>query len=247
MPFSPMPAVSTSWWGHVILGQVLSLCLTGAGIMTRELLARYSLDPIAGQGLVVYAVLAVIYWIFLIHLSVDYFGTRNIRKGIPMILPISLLDTAANTLLLKSYGLLSLATVALISTVSTPTVMVLSRVVLHSRYGLHNVLGALVAVLGAVGACMLDESGSPLTAAGGDGTQAGSAFATGVALCLTSAILYGASNVLTEKFLKQEGSTTEYMALNTSFCSIWSLLYMYAFATIVRWSISSSLMPCMTW
>lgn len=221
MPLLSMPAASTCWWGHVILGQVLSLCLTGAGIMTRELLGRYSLDPIAGQSLVVYAVLAVIYWIFLVHLSVDYFGTRNLRRRIPMILPISLLDTVANTLVLKAYGLLSLATVALLSTVSTPTVMVLSRIVLKSRYSLHHFLGAFVALLGAVGACMLDESGSSLVAAGTTNV-----FALGVALSLTSAILYGASNVLTEKFLKQEGSITEYMALNTFFCSIWSLLYM---------------------
>lgn len=217
--------MSSSTWGHVALGQVLSLCFTGAITLNRELNSRYSLDLVSSQTLVVYVYLAIIFWTFLAHFSVEYFGSRNFYKNFYSILLISIMDTAANLLCMRSLHFLSMTTASLVSTLTTPIAMIFSYIILRTKYSWRNIFGASIATSGVVGVCLFDTSATGLSSSGEEGSS--SLFVLGLVLCLSSAVAFGVSNVLTERVIKKGETIAEFTALNALFSSFWNLLYLY--------------------
>lgn len=135
---------------NIFLGQVLSICLTVSGTVSQLLRKNYNLDLSALQMMSVYGFVALIFWIVLIYSSVEYFLKRKFLPKIPMILLISCFDTTASVLLLHSYNYLSLPTITLLSTLSTPTVMILSWLLLGFKYWWNNILGACMAIGGVI-------------------------------------------------------------------------------------------------
>lgn len=138
--------------GNLVLGQVLSICLTISNTLNQILNFRYKVDLAALQTTTVYVLVATLFWFTLMHFSVDYFWTRNIKSKIPITIIISALDSAASMLALHSYGYVSMPTVTLLSTFSTPTVMLLSWLFLSTKYKKSNILGAFIAISGVAGA-----------------------------------------------------------------------------------------------
>jgi drug/metabolite transporter (DMT)-like permease len=136
--------------GNLVLGQVLSVCITISGAINQKLNRDYLLDLAAIQTTLVYVVVAVLFWLALMHFSVEYFWTRKFRSKIPITVVTSLLDTAASVLALHSYQHLNVPMVALLSTVATPTVMFLSRIFLKAKYRWTSIAGASIAISGVI-------------------------------------------------------------------------------------------------
>ena len=136
--------------GNLVLGQILSVCMTISGAINQKLNQDYHLDLAAIQTASVYVVVAVLFWLALMQFSVEYFWTRKFRSKIPITMVISLLDTAASILVLHSYQHLNVPMVALLSTIATPTVMFLSRIFLSARYRWTSIAGASLAISGVI-------------------------------------------------------------------------------------------------
>lgn len=215
-------------WSNAILGQILSLCLTAGGTLSHKLYHTYGLDVAALQMTLVYLTVAILFWLALVHFSVEYFWTRKLRTKIIATSLISLLDTAASLLVIHAVAYVSLPMRALLSTISTPVVMVLSYIFLRTNYKLLSVFGAALAVGGVVFASISQLS---YTTDEGFKVHLGSDILMGYGMCSLSAVLYGVSNVYTEWVTKSGGSLLEYLALSSTFSTIWSMSYLLGFCT----------------
>lgn len=213
-------------WGNGILGQILSLCLTAGGTISHKLYHTYGLDVAAMQMALVYLNVAIMFWLALVHFSVEYFWARKLRTKIIATGLISLLDTAASLLVIHAVAYVNLPMRALLSTISTPVVMTLSRIFLRTNYKLLSVFGASLAVGGVVFASVSQLS----TVASGDlKAHLSSDILLGYGMCSLSAVLYGISNVYTEWVTKSGGSLLEYLALSSTFSTAWSMVYLLGF------------------
>ena len=141
---------STDGLSGVFLGQALSICLTICGYASQVLFHRYGFDMTALLTTTVYSAVAIIFWLTLIHFSVEYFGTREFRSKIPATLMIALLDVSASIIAIHAVASVGIAMRTLLATFSTPTVIILSRVFLGNKYSVFSLGGATIAVAGAV-------------------------------------------------------------------------------------------------
>lgn len=207
----------------LVLGQVLSLCLTAGCAFHGVLEGKYGLSLEALEMAVLYSVLSLLFWLYLCYKRDKSLG--DLCKGFKSLdlVLISILDFSASVLALKAYMYISLPKVTLLSTISTPTVMCLSWAISDARYSWRKCGGALLAVLGVVGIGLFDLYEEYKTS---QIQESGSAY-LGYVFSISSAILYGICNVLSERFLKGGTSLAEYLALSSSFSSVLSLFYLY--------------------
>lgn len=146
-----LPQMNNNIVGNLVLTQILALCFTISATLCQLMRRDYDLDLSALQMTLMYLLVAIIFWLALIHLSVDYFWKRKFSTGrLSLTLVISIFDCAGSIFSLHSFSYLSVPVVSLLSNLSTPTVMIFSWLLLGAKYRWNNYVGAASAILGVV-------------------------------------------------------------------------------------------------
>jgi len=126
---------------------------------------------------------------------------------------MAIVDVEANYLVVLSYRLTSITSVMLLDCFTIPSVMVLSRVVLGTKYSHQHLLGAVLCFLGLCLTVLSDvlspEYGN--SEMDGDGPEYPYAL-WGDLICLCGAFLYACMNVAEEAVVKT-GSRTEFLGM----------------------------------
>lgn len=199
--------------GTIALGQLLALSVTASGYIN-ELLARsYNCSLPTVQAALLYGTLAVVYlgrWLCCGGRRVNLRAVCAERGGAYLL--YSLLDFVSTVLVIQAYAYTSISVIALLQTVSTPAVIVLSRLCLGTRFRALQYAGAGLCVAGVV---FLSVS---------LGLQSSQNTLYGCLLSVGSALVYAVSNVLAEWQLDNpEASPAEFLALLGTGGTVWSL------------------------
>ncbi len=213
---------------NVCLGQALSLLATAANAVNQQLNGWYGINVAALQMCAVYGMLAVGFWTAITCFFPAQVKVRNLWAILPLMVLISFLDTTASIMCLRAYACVNSPTVALLSTVSTPTVLLLSSVTFRRTYAWNEILGSVMAVSGVA---ILSVYQLVLA-------KEGSLSILGYGACILSAMMYGLSNVLTEKLTTDGTSVAQYLALNSSFATIWSAIYLFTLGRGDLWQLA---------
>jgi drug/metabolite transporter (DMT)-like permease len=231
-------------WSGVALGQLLSLCST-AGYAAHQVHSRRGVDLSATLMVAVYGLLAAAFWGYRVARRFVWRSETSVSSDARMIpsyalvqccVAISLLDVAGSVLTLHAVQFISVPRVTLISTFSTPTAMALSYAASRARYRPRHVVGASLAVLGAIGMCVLQmlapEQPARPAEYGPAALPQGSPI-YGYIMSFTSAVCYGTSNVLMEALLKgalaEDAGVVGVLATNSTFATLWTLMYFVGF------------------
>lgn len=205
--------------GTALLGQFLSLAITISGTVNEYLFRRHHANFPVLQTVLFYLVLAAYYlpcWLLRSRKHGSAASTLCIALRLhgPVYFGYALLDCFAALLVIKAYLFTSLAVVALLSTISTPCVILLSRLLLGSRFKAAQYAGAAICVAGVVFFSVAQglEQGS------------GDAWLGGL-LALGSALFYACANVLVERLVAAESyDAYEFLALTGTAGLLLSLL-----------------------
>lgn len=189
-----LPIEDVVVWGgkyrHLILGQVLSLLITGTGVCSSVLSERYDLILPTTQSCLNYVLLLCLYF----PKSCGFHRRWDWRYFV-----CAVVDVEANYCVVLAYRYTSMTSVMLLDCFTIPCAMALSRVLLHRRYHRWHVAGVVVCLLGLCLTVLSDVLGAKQPG----GIDEGRESMLGDLLCLLGAALYSCSNVLQEKLVKQ--------------------------------------------
>eukprot|EP00746_Dinoflagellata_sp_MGD_P016856 gnl/MRDRNA2_/MRDRNA2_138315_c0_seq1.p1 gnl/MRDRNA2_/MRDRNA2_138315_c0~~gnl/MRDRNA2_/MRDRNA2_138315_c0_seq1.p1 ORF type:complete len:393 (-),score=28.01 gnl/MRDRNA2_/MRDRNA2_138315_c0_seq1:219-1316(-) len=186
------------------LGQIISVLIFGTGVFSTALVSK-GFDIPTAQGSLNYVLLFI-------------FGAGSLRKNARSSgcsLPLThaflwaLTDVEANFLVVWAYQYTSITSVMLLDCFTIPCSMVLSYMFLHAQYSRWHVIACHICILGLVLTVFSDLVAS-------EGAHAPSPV-KGDLLVLCGAMLYGMSNVLQEKMLKNGTPPREALGL-LGFC-----------------------------
>lgn len=210
--------------GTALLGQFLSLAITLSGTVNEYLFRRHHANFPVLQTVMFYLVLSAFYlpcWLLRSrkHGSMASTLAMALKLHGPVYLGYAMLDCFAALLVIKAYLFTSLAVVALLSTISTPCVILLSRIFLNSRFRPLQYTGAAICVAGVVF----------FSVAQGLDKGSGDAWLGGM-LALGSALLYACANVLAERLVTGESyDSYEFLALTGTAGLLVSLVILLIF------------------
>ncbi|KAJ2308759.1 hypothetical protein IWW55_000262 [Coemansia sp. RSA 2706] len=139
-------------WRHfatiLVLGQVLSLCITSTSVLSNKLAEYQGTTTPNFQSFLVYGLLLVVY----MPLALVRLGPRvvwqNIRKRWFWYVVLAAVDVEGNYFVVKAYSYTSLLSCMLLDTWTLPCVVVLTYLLLRVRYGWTQVLGVVVCLGG---------------------------------------------------------------------------------------------------
>eukprot|EP01119_Soliformovum_irregulare_P000966 TRINITY_DN10713_c0_g1_i1.p1 TRINITY_DN10713_c0_g1~~TRINITY_DN10713_c0_g1_i1.p1 ORF type:complete len:328 (-),score=46.54 TRINITY_DN10713_c0_g1_i1:66-1049(-) len=173
------------------LGQVLSLLITGTGVCSQLLAAKFGISIPTTQTVLNYVLLTIYLPILLYRNGIRW---KERRGRIPIYFILALVDVEANYLVVKAYSYTTITSVMLLDCFAIPCVMILSRIFLKTRYTLRQLIGVGVCLVGLVVLVVSDyfynEHETAKNALLGD------------LLCICGAILYSISNVSEEYMVK---------------------------------------------
>ncbi|XP_071700027.1 uncharacterized protein [Rutidosis leptorrhynchoides] len=172
----------------LFLGQVLSLFVTSTGFSS-SVLARKGINAPTSQSLTNYVLLAIIYGAILIGRK------KKMTAKWYYYLLLGLVDVEANYLVVKAYQYTSLTSVMLLDCWSIPSVIILTRLFLKTKYKFKKIVGVAICVTGLVLLIFSDVHA-------GDRSQSGSNPVKGDVLVIAGATLYAVCNVSEEFFVK---------------------------------------------
>mmetsp|Transcript_7078 Transcript_7078/g.22401 ORF Transcript_7078/g.22401 Transcript_7078/m.22401 type:complete len:407 (+) Transcript_7078:2-1222(+) len=186
------------------LGQSISLLIAGTAV-TSEYLARRGVNAPTAQSFSNYLLLStVMAWRWCT-------GKRQIHVSWYKYLLLAIADVEANYLVVKAYQFTSITSVMLLDSFSIPCVMLLSRLLLRTRYTRLHVAGVAVCLAGLLVLVLSDAfSGDHNAATASKASASRSVF--GDALCVMGAALYACSNVGQEATVKHF-DRTEYIGM----------------------------------
>eukprot|EP00929_Paragymnodinium_shiwhaense_P002797 TRINITY_DN103087_c0_g1_i1.p1 TRINITY_DN103087_c0_g1~~TRINITY_DN103087_c0_g1_i1.p1 ORF type:complete len:408 (-),score=33.98 TRINITY_DN103087_c0_g1_i1:24-1226(-) len=174
----------------MLLGQAISLLITGTGVFS-SLLAADGIDIPVLQSFLNYFFLAFhIFWAWG-DIRRDGFAVPSWRYAL-----WALVDVEANFLVVWAYQYTSVASVMLLDGFAIPASMLLSYAVLGARYSVAHIVACVICIGGLVLTVVSD------LAAGQVSMESGERAWFGDVLVLCGAALYGLSNVLQELYLK---------------------------------------------
>ncbi|KAI9504861.1 hypothetical protein GGI25_004199 [Coemansia spiralis] len=132
----------------LILGQVLSFCLTSTSILSEKLAASENVSLPNFQSFLVYALLCLVY----MPISIVRLGWRamwqNIKRRYYWYVFLAAVDVEGNYFVIKAYNYTSLLACMLLDTWTLPCVVVLSFFLLRARYRWTQILGVLMCLGG---------------------------------------------------------------------------------------------------
>ncbi|KAI7890950.1 solute carrier family 35 member SLC35F1/F2/F6 [Mucor mucedo] len=171
----------------LILGQVLSLCITGTNVTTTKLSLSYNFAAPTTQTFLVYATLAVVYNSYAIYKrGIRGWLLQFRRRGLYYLI-LGAIDVEGNYFVVKAYQYTSLLSAMLLNCWSTPVCMLLSFIFMKIRYRWVQYVGVVIA-LGGMGMLIASDVMEGKDYAAVDAVK-------GDLFCLLGATLYGFSNV----------------------------------------------------
>lgn len=200
---------------NIILGQILSLCIAGSASLFKLIKDEN------GEVLDISSVQLVVVYFFVSLLSFLYIRrskTLFLRKKI--IFLISLCDVAASlTLSLAYIEIKAISWVAILSTISTPTSIVMTYFIFGKVPSIKSITCVVIALLSIIVMYFTTEDFSIVPAC----------------LATFSAIIYAISNVLTELLSKSLKKNEEdplepilkFLLTNSLLCFLWGSLYCF--------------------
>ncbi|KAL7309637.1 hypothetical protein PS15m_010496 [Mucor circinelloides] len=171
----------------LVLGQLLSLCITGTNVTTTKLGMSYNFAAPTTQTFLVYASLAIVYNSYAIYKrGIRGWLLQFWRRGIYYFI-LGAIDVEGNYFVVKAYQYTSLLSAMLLNCWSTPVCMILSFFIMKVRYRWLQYVGVLIA-LGGMGMLIASDMMEGKDYAALDAVK-------GDLFCLLGATLYGFSNV----------------------------------------------------
>uniref|UniRef100_H3CDI6 Solute carrier family 35 member F2 n=1 Tax=Tetraodon nigroviridis TaxID=99883 RepID=H3CDI6_TETNG len=188
----------------VAMGQVLSLLICGTAVSSQYLVQAGVETPML-QSFLNYVLLLLVYTTLLSTRKGDQNIGQVLRTKWWKYLIMGVADVEANYTVVKAYQFTSLTSIQLLDCFVIPALMLLSWVILKTRYRPVHFVAVLVCLLGVgamVGADILAgrDQGSAQDVMLGDG------------LVLLSAVLYAVSNVCQEHTVKKQ-SRVEFLGM----------------------------------
>ena len=203
-----------------MIGQIISLFITGTGLTSSLLATNYSINIPTTQSFLNYFLLSF----YLIYLAYDNHKERTnkidketliengseeleIKDGDLTIFQIlkkrgliyfllAIVDFEANFVVVMAYQYTSITSIMLLDCFTIPCVMILSYIFLKYRFKWLHILGAMIGISG-IGLLVVGDS---LTK--NDKSAAPNPL-LGDCLCLISSLLYSISNIAQEKIVSQ--------------------------------------------
>ena len=108
---------------------------------------------------------------------------------------MSIIDVVPNFFILFSYGYTSLTSTTILGSLTVPTTMLFSRLILKKIFHPHHYVGVLLCVLGGVMTIYTDSTN-------GDSSQTGKSEAFGDLLAVVAALMYGLGDAVAEYTVK---------------------------------------------
>ncbi|CAG8592372.1 33523_t:CDS:2 [Racocetra persica] len=179
-----------------LLGQFLSLCITGAIVLVTVLTLNYNTSLPATLSFLIYTTLAFIYTPITIYKNGirAYLGIIKVRGWKYLLL--SIVDLEANYFGIKAYAYTSILSTVLLDAWAIPVCVILSIFFLHVKYHWSQYLGIVICMAG-IGVLIEADFQS-----GKDMYYALDPI-KGDIFCLISATFYGISNVAEEYYVRK--------------------------------------------
>ncbi|KAI8334058.1 solute carrier family 35 member SLC35F1/F2/F6 [Blakeslea trispora] len=208
------------FWKILLLGQLLSLCITGTNVVNTKLTNEYQFAASTTQSFLVYACLAIIYNSYAIYKrGLKGWLLQFWRRGIFYFI-LGFIDVEGNYFVNKSFQYTSLLSAELLDCWSTPVCMALSFIFLKVRYRWVQYLGVFICLCGLgmlVGSdVMTDKNYGAVDAVKGD------------LFCLLGATLYGFSNV-GEEIMARKHPLYEVIGMFSFFATFINLVQIFIF------------------
>lgn len=180
-------------WLGLGLGQVLSVLITGTGVFSQLLASRYNISIPTTQSSLNYVLLSSYFIYSLIRGKLNW---KDRKSELLAYFLLAIVDVEANYFVVKAYKYTSITSVMLLDCFTIPSVMLLSRLFLGTRYNRRHFLGVAICLVGLVCLVLSDHfynrhesnAKNPLL---------------GDLLCIVSTILYAISNVGQEAMVKR--------------------------------------------
>ncbi|XP_078434783.1 uncharacterized protein LOC144705828 isoform X2 [Wolffia australiana] len=172
----------------LLLGQIVSLLLAATSFSSSQI-ARRGVDAPLTQSFFTYFSLALVYG------GVSLFRRRKLLAPWHWYLALAIVDVQGNYLVVKAYQYTSITSATLLDCWTIPWVIVLTWLVLGTRYSIPQFMGAATCVAG-LGLVLLSDAW--------DSTGGGKRPLLGDALVIAGTLFYALSNVGEEFFVKKK-------------------------------------------
>ncbi|KAF8929426.1 DUF914-domain-containing protein [Dissophora ornata] len=207
--YPPPPARPTTWKERMstmfsrqflvilLLGQVLSLCITATTIFTTEL--AQGDNPVSiptSQSFLNYLVLGIVYTGITLYKEGVSGWVEIVRRRSLYYIVFALIDVEGNYFVVKAYNYTSLLSAMLLDAWTIPCVVLLSVFFLKMRFVHLHYIGVIICLLG-MGFLIWSDM-----VAGGN--FPGSDYVKGDIFCIIGASLYAFSNVGQEYLVRQK-------------------------------------------
>ncbi|KAI8988714.1 hypothetical protein BDB01DRAFT_719490 [Pilobolus umbonatus] len=199
----------------LILGQILSLCITGTNVTTTVISSSYDFNVPTVQSFLVYAALAIVYNSYAIYKRGFRGWLYQFRRRGLIYFIIGLIDMEGNYFVVKAYQYTSLLSAMLLNCWSTPVCIILSFFLLKIRYRWVQYLGVVIA-LGGMGMLIASDVMEGKNYSATDAVK-------GDLFCLLGATLYGVSNVSVE-YMSREHPIYEVTGMFSFFATFINLI-----------------------
>ncbi|RKP12747.1 solute carrier family 35 member SLC35F1/F2/F6, partial [Piptocephalis cylindrospora] len=182
----------------LLLGQALAFCITATNVTSTALASNHGVSIPTTQSFLNYVLLALVFnGVGLYRDGLTGWG-RKLRARWWKYALLALVDVEGNYFVVKSFSYTSLLSAMLLDCWAIPVVVFLSIITLRLRYAWSHYLGLIVCLAGVL-LLLFSDIGS------GDGSAPDPI--KGDLFCLLGATLYGISNVLEEKLVRQYAIT----------------------------------------
>lgn len=181
----------------IAVGQLLSLLVTCTGL-TSSLLVRNGIDAPTAQSFLNYILLAIVYG------SVLLYRGKEIQISWYWYLLLAFFDVEGNYLAVKAYQYTSITSVMLLDCWTIPCVLLLTWLILKTRYVQNHFIGVAICVGGLIMVIFSDVHAQ-------DRSSGGSNVLLGDLLVLAASMLYAVSNV-SEEFVVKKVDQIEFLA-----------------------------------
>ncbi|KAI7878779.1 DUF914-domain-containing protein [Lichtheimia hyalospora FSU 10163] len=132
----------------LILGQILSLCITGTVVINNKLTEEFNFNAPTTQTFLVYAVLAVVYNSYAIwKRGIKGWAMQFWERGVYYFF-LGWVDVEGNYLVVKAYQYTGMLSVMILDTWSTPVCVLLAFIFFRVRYRWVQYLGIFLALCG---------------------------------------------------------------------------------------------------
>ncbi|KAJ3447379.1 anthocyanin-related membrane protein 2-related [Anaeramoeba flamelloides] len=207
-PLKSLKNSPLSFLGLILLGQFLSLMISGTGISNQMLFEKYSTTLPTTENLLNYFLLFLVYGIKELYLA----RKNKVKTPILLYAVVGLVDTLGNFMFVKAYQKTTLISVMLLNCMGTPTIMLLSRTILKVRYNLAHFVSVFFSVTGSVILIIVDSRSN------NNGKQDHKIY--GDLLCVCGTVFYAISNVTQEYIIKKYNNPRQFLGMIGLFGSV---------------------------